>query len=50
LYLGSQKKLEKHVADLRAKLNAILPDAAKKIRGKRKSLKPDELTLLLALA
>jgi hypothetical protein len=41
--------LEKQVADLRAKLNAMLPDAQKKIAAeKRKSLKPDELTLLLA--
>jgi hypothetical protein len=48
LYLGSQKKLEKQVADLRAKLNALVPDASKKVAAeKRKSLKPDELTLLL---
>lgn len=47
LFLGSQKKLEKQVADLRAKLNAMLPDAAKKIaEEKRKALKPDELALL----
>ena len=47
LYLGSQKKLEKQVADLRAKLNAMLPDAKKKVADeKRKSLKPDELALL----
>src|SRR3954466_8675981 len=48
LYLGSQKKLEKQVADLRAKLNALLPDAQKKIAAeKRRSLKPEELTLVL---
>src|SRR4051794_18284901 len=47
LFLGSQKKLEKQVADLRAKLNAMLPDAPKKIaEEKRKALKPDELALL----
>src|SRR5215210_4494826 len=47
LYLGSQKKLEKIVADLRAKLNAMAPDAQKKIADeKRKTLKPDELALL----
>jgi hypothetical protein len=47
LYLGSQKKLEKQVADLRAKLHAMLPDAKNKItEEKRKALKPDELALL----
>lgn len=47
LYLGSQKKLEKQVADLRAKLHAMLPDAQKTLtEEKRKTLKPDELALL----
>src|SRR3954453_23687643 len=47
LFLGSQKKIEKQLADLRAKLTAMLPDAAKKIaEEKRKALKPDELALL----
>jgi hypothetical protein len=47
LFLGSQNKLEKQVTDLRAKLNAMLPDAQKKIaEEKRKALKPDELALL----
>src|SRR4051812_10480855 len=48
LYLGSQKKLEKQLADLRAKLNALLPDAHAKVAAeRRRSLKPDELTLVL---
>jgi hypothetical protein len=47
LYLGSQKELEKKVADLRAKLEAMQPDARKKVvEDKRKSLKPDEVALL----
>ena len=47
LYLGSQKKLEKQVGELRAKLHAMLPDAKNKItEEKRKALKPDELALL----
>jgi hypothetical protein len=47
VYLGSQKKLEKQVADLRAKLNAMLPDVQKKVaEEKHKALKPDELALL----
>jgi hypothetical protein len=47
LYLGSQKELEKKVADLRAKLDALLPNARKTIaEEKRKALKPDELALL----
>src|SRR5204862_5326563 len=47
LYLGSQKELEKKVADLRAKLDSMLPDGRKKIaEEKRKALKPNELALL----
>src|SRR6185369_2746782 len=47
LYLGSQKKLEKQLAESRAKLNGMLPDGQKKIaEEKRKALKPDELALL----
>src|SRR4029079_9287865 len=47
LYLGSQKKLEKQVAELRAKLQSMTPDAKNKsTEEKRKALKPDELALL----
>jgi hypothetical protein len=47
LYLGTQKDLEKRVADLRTKLDAMLPEGRKKIaEEKRKSLKPDELAVL----
>src|SRR4051812_29906959 len=47
LYLGSQKELEKKVADLRAKLDSMLPGGRKKIADeKRKALKPDELAVL----
>jgi hypothetical protein len=47
LYLGSQKELEKRVADLRAKLDGMLPDGRKKIADeKRKALKPEERQLL----
>ncbi len=47
LYLGSQKDLEKKVAELRAKLDAMAPGARKQVaEEKRKSLKPEELTLL----
>jgi hypothetical protein len=47
LYLGTQKDLEKRVADLRSKLDGMMPDARKKIGDeKRKALKPEELALL----
>jgi hypothetical protein len=47
LYLGSQKELEKKVADLRAKLDGMLPDVRKKIADeRRKALKPEEVALL----
>jgi hypothetical protein len=47
LYLGSQKELEKKVADLRAKLDAMMPDARKKVaEAKRRALKPEELKVL----
>src|SRR3954462_3306942 len=47
LQLGSQKRLEKAVADLRAKLDAMLPGIRKKIAVEKvESLKPDERKLL----
>lgn len=47
LYLGSQKELEKKVAELRAKLDALEPGAKKKVADeKRGLLKPEELALL----
>src|SRR4029078_9608024 len=47
LYLGSQKDLEKKVADLRPKLDAISPDARKQVaEEKRKALEPEEVALL----
>ncbi len=47
LFLGSQKELEKKVADLRAKLDGMAPDVRKKLaEERRKALKPEELQLL----
>src|SRR3954452_9316583 len=47
LQLGSQKRLEKIVNDLRTKLDAMLPDARKKIAAEKlQSLTPDERKLV----
>jgi hypothetical protein len=47
MLLGSQKILEKDLADRRAKLDAMQPDARKKLLAeKRQALKPDERQLL----
>jgi hypothetical protein len=47
LQLGSQKRLEKIVTDLRAKLDAMLPDTRKHIAAEKlQSLTPDERKLV----
>jgi hypothetical protein len=47
LRLGRQKDLEKVVADLRARLDSMLPDVRKKVtEDKRKALKPEERQIL----
>ncbi|HEX5471869.1 MAG TPA: hypothetical protein VFW73_08275, partial [Lacipirellulaceae bacterium] len=47
LYLGSQKELEKKVADLRLKLDDMLPGARKELADeKRQGLKPTDRQLL----
>ncbi len=47
LTLGSQSRLEKELADLRAKLDAMVPGTREKlVQGKREALTPEERTIL----
>jgi hypothetical protein len=47
IQLGAQKRLEKQVADMRAKLDGMLPDVRQKVGDdKRQALKPEERAIL----